>query len=101
MGEVGGTVNRNENGKRIGTGGLKINIYDTYNVLTTTILSEPDGYFSFLGLKSGKYSAKIDSLQLQKLEMKAEPANVFFEINNGEDGAFVDTLEFVLQKLNK
>lgn len=101
VGEVGGTVNRNENGKRIGTGGLKINIYDTYNVLTTTILSEPDGYFSFLGLKSGKYSAKIDSLQLQKLEMKAEPANVFFEINNGVDGAFVDTLEFVLQKLNK
>lgn len=98
VGEVGGTVNRNENGKRIGTGGLKINIYDTDNVLTTTILSEPDGYFSFLGLKSGRYSAKIDSLQLQKLEMKAEPANVPFEIKNGADGDLVDNIEFVLDK---
>lgn len=98
VGEVGGTVNRNENGKRIGTGGLKINIYDTDNVLTTTILSEPDGYFSFLGLKSGQYSAKIDSLQLQKLQMKAEPANASFEIENGADGSIVDNLEFVLDK---
>lgn len=98
VGEVGGTVNRNENGKLIGTGGLKINIYDTDNVLTTTILSEPDGYFSFLGLKSGRYSAKIDSLQLQKLQMKAEPANTPFEIENGVDGAIVDNIEFVLHK---
>ncbi|MHB1107161.1 MAG: carboxypeptidase-like regulatory domain-containing protein [Lutibacter sp.] len=98
VGEVGGTVNRNENGKRIGTGGLKINIYDTDNVLTTTILSEPDGYFSFLGLKSGKYSAKIDSLQLQKLQMWTEPANSTFVIDNGTDGAIVDNIEFVLYK---
>ena len=96
VGEVAGIVNRNENGKRIGTSGLKINIYDTNNVLTTTILSEADGYFSYLGLKSGKYSAKIDSLQLHKLQMKAEPASASFEIKNGADGAIVDTLEFVL-----
>ena len=98
VGEVGGTVNRNENGLLIGTGGLKINIYDTDNVLTTTILSEPDGYFSFLGLKSGGYSAKIDSLQLQKLQMWTEPANSTFVIDNGTDGAIVDNIEFVLYK---
>lgn len=100
VGEVGGMVNRNENGRRIGTGGLKINIYDTHNVLTTTILSEPDGYFSFLGLKSGSYSAKIDSLQLQKLQMKSEPGKVAFEIDNGSDGTIVDNIEFVLHKDN-
>lgn len=98
VGEVAGTVNRTENGKPIGTGGLKINIYNTDNVLTATILSEPDGYFSYLGLRSGKYEAKIDSLQLQKLQMKAEPANAPFEIKNGVDGAIVDNIEFVLQK---
>lgn len=98
VGEVGGTVNRNENGLLVGTGGLKINIYNIDNVLTTTILSEPDGYFSFLGLKSGRYSAKIDSLQLQKLQMKSTPANVSFEIKNGLDGAIVDNIEFVLDK---
>lgn len=98
VGEVAGMVNRSQNGKLIGTGGLKINIYDIDNLLTTTILSEPDGYFSFLGLKSGSYSAKIDSLQLQKLQMKAAPASAPFEIKNGADGAIVDNLEFVLHK---
>lgn len=98
VGEVGGTVNRNENGRLLETGGLKINIYDADHVLTTTILSEPDGYFSFLGLKSGSYSAKIDSLQLQTLQMKAEPANAAFQIENGTDGSIVDNIEFVLQK---
>jgi hypothetical protein len=99
VGEVGGTVSINENDRSIGTGGLKINIYDTEHVLTATILSEPDGYFSFLGLKSGSYSAKIDSLQLQNLQMNAEPANALFEIDNGADGAIVDNLEFVLHKV--
>ena len=98
VGEVAGTVNRNENGKRIGTGGLKINIYDRDTVLIKTILSEPDGYFSYLGLKSGQYSSKIDSLQLQKLQMKAEPTSAPFEIKNGQDGAIVDNIEFVLHE---
>ncbi|MEZ7503861.1 hypothetical protein [Flavobacterium sp. Arc2] len=98
VGEVGGTVSINKNGRLIGTGGLKINIYDSDHILTTTILSEPDGYFSFLGLKSGNYSAKIDSLQLQNLQMKAEPANAPFEIDNAADGAIVDNIEFVLHK---
>jgi hypothetical protein len=98
VGEIGGTVNRNENGLLIGTGGLKINIYDANNVLTTTILSEPDGYFSFLGLKSGGYSAKIDSLQLQQLQMRTEHTNSTFVIDNGIDGEIVDNIEFILYK---
>jgi hypothetical protein len=98
LGEVGGTVNINNNGHLVGTGGLKINIYDAEHVLTTTIFSEPDGYFSFLGLKSGSYSAKIDSLQIQNLQMMVEPANAPFKIDNGADGAIVDYIEFVLHK---
>jgi hypothetical protein len=33
--------------------------------------------------------------------MVADPSYQTFIIDNGIDGAFVDTLEFVLQKLNK
>ena len=101
MGEVSGMVYRKENKQLMGTGGLKVAIYDLNDTLITSILSEPDGYFSFFGLKSGQYVAKIDSLQLENLQMVADPSYQTFEIDNGIDGAFVDTLEFVLQKLNK
>jgi hypothetical protein len=101
MGEVSGMVYRKENKQLMGTGGLKVAIYDLNDTLITSILSEPDGYFSFFGLKSGQYVAKIDSLQLENLQMVANPSFQTFEIDNGIDGAFVDTLEFVLQKLNK
>ncbi|MFV8372107.1 hypothetical protein [Flavobacterium sp. LB2P74] len=98
MGEVSGMVYRKEKKQLLGTGGLKVSIYDLHNTLITSILSEPDGYFSFLGLKSGQYVAKIDALQLENLQLMADPSYQTFEIDNGIDGAFVDTLEFVLQK---
>jgi hypothetical protein len=99
LGEVSGMVYRKENEQLIGTGGLKVAIYDLHDKLITSILSEPDGYFSYLGLKSGQYIAKIDSLQLDNLRMKAEePSCQTFEVENGIDGAYVDTLEFVLKK---
>ena len=101
MGEVSGMVYRKENKQLMGTGGLKVTIYDLHDTLITSILSEPDGYFSFFGLRSGQYVAKIDSLQLENLQMVSDPSYQTFEIDNGIDGAFVDTLEFVLQKLNK
>jgi hypothetical protein len=98
LGEVSGMVYRKENEQLIGTGGLKVAIYDLNDKLITNILSEPDGYFSYLGLKSGQYIAKIDSLQLESLQMKAEPFSQTFEVENGIDGAYVDTLEFILEK---
>ncbi len=98
LGEVSGMVYIKENEQLIGTGGLKVVIYDLNDKLITSILSEPDGYFSYLGLKSGQYIAKIDSLQLESLQMKAEPFSQTFEVENGIDGAYVDTLEFILEK---
>ncbi|WP_441732641.1 hypothetical protein [Flavobacterium sp. W22_SRS_FP1] len=98
LGEVSGMVYRKENEQLIGTGGLKVAIYDLHDKLITSILSESDGYFSYLGLKSGQYIAKIDSLQLESLQMKAQPFSQTFEVENGIDGAYVDTLEFILKK---
>lgn len=98
LGEVSGMVYRKEKEQLLGTGGLKVAIYDLHNTLIASTLSEPDGYFSYLGLKSGQYIARIDSLQLDNLQMKAVSSDQTFEIVNGIDGAFIDTLEFVLEK---
>lgn len=98
LGEVSGMVYRKEKEQLLGTGGLKVTIYDLHDTLIASILSEPDGYFSYLGLKSGHYLAKIDSLQLENLQMKLVSSYQNFEIDNGIDGAFIDTLELVLEK---
>jgi hypothetical protein len=98
VGEVSGMLYIQEKELLKGTGGIKVNIYDLHDKLVTSILSEPDGYFSYLGLKSGQYIAKIDSLQLESLRIQAEPSYQTFEVENGIDGAYVDTLEFILEK---
>jgi hypothetical protein len=99
VGEVSGMLYIQEKELLKGTGGIKINIYDLHDKLVTSILSAGDGYFSFLGLKSGQYIAKIDSNQLGNLKMKSESPSRSFEIDNGIDGDYVDTLEFIIQKI--
>ncbi|MFT7336488.1 MAG: hypothetical protein ACI9M1_002447, partial [Porticoccaceae bacterium] len=98
VGEVSGMLYIQEKELLKGTGGIKVNIYDLHGKLVTSILSEPDGYFSYLGLQSDQYIAKIDSLQLESLQLKAVPSYQTFEVKNGIDGAYVDTLEFILEK---
>jgi len=61
------------------------------------IISEPDGFFSYLGLKSGSYTAQLDPKQLENLELESN--GLFnFEIHNTEEGDIVDDLEFEIQR---
>lgn len=60
-------------------------------------LTEQDGYFSLLNFPPGKYVACIDSAQLQKIRMQAQPQLIPFEINQSIDGDVIDGLEFILQ----
>jgi hypothetical protein len=95
VGEVAGMVQYGSNGQ---LGGIKINIYKNGTVFVASILSQPDGYFNFLGLSSGSYSAKIDAIQLQELELQATSKNTEFIIKNGTYGAIIDNLEFKIYK---
>lgn len=62
-----------------------------------TLLSESDGYFSYLGLKSGNYKVYLDEKQLEKLGLKSEPRSIPITITQSEDGDVVDTLSFTLK----
>ncbi|MDR9457802.1 MAG: hypothetical protein RI572_10385 [Salegentibacter sp.] len=95
MGEVGGMVYVDDNGLR-GQGRIIINIFDEDGNKAARILSEGDGYFTYLGLKPGKYTAEIDREQLENLGYISEPEAIPFEIKIDEYGDIVDTLEFVL-----
>jgi len=94
VGEVAGFIYDSEEG----IGGIQINIFDEKEELVVSILSQSDGYFSYLGLKSGNYLVQPDSSQLKSLDL-AEIAPISFNLKNGQDGDIFDSLEFVLKDL--
>lgn len=94
IGEVGGFV---LDSTANGLGGIKVRILDEEQQLVKQIISEPDGFFSYLGLKSGSYTAQLDPKQLENLELESN--GLFsFEIHNTEEGDIVDDLEFEIQR---
>lgn len=98
MGEVAGMVYiKDQNGTK-GQGRISINILNSKNELVAKLLTEGDGYFTYLGLKTGKYTAVIDPEQLANIGYTANPAEIEFTIEQSEFGDIVDDLEFVLEK---
>ena len=97
LGEVSGTVYlRNESGQN-GTGGIRVIIYEKETVVAHT-LTEEDGYFSYLGLKPGKYTIGIDQDQLKRAGMVSDPDNLHFMVKSNKDGDVVKDLDFVVEK---
>ena len=98
VGEVSGSVYfKAENAKK-GIGRILVNILDKDGVFIDQVLSEGDGYFTYLGLKTGKFKAVIDPEQLENIGYTASPAEIEFTIEETEFGDIVDDLEFVLEK---
>jgi hypothetical protein len=92
MGEVNGTVYMTKDNRTKGQGQIYVCIYQN-NKLLTKVLSEPDGYFSYIGLAPGQYTAQMDSAQMKKINMiPSEPIN--FTVKSNIDGDVIDGLEF-------
>ncbi|PCH70507.1 MAG: hypothetical protein COC06_04505 [Bacteroidales bacterium] len=101
VGEVAGTVYHREGESKKGIGRIIVDFYNSDSTRIARTLTEADGYFSFLGLQSGSYTARIDSTQLLKLDLIATPAILPFTIKRTVDGDYVDGLELVLHKPKK
>jgi hypothetical protein len=100
IGEANGMVYMNKDNELKGIGRIQVKFYDRNTMaLVAETLSESDGYISYLGLEPGEYIARIDSVQLNNLDMKADPQIIAFEIKASEEGDIVDGVDFVL--LNK
>ena len=96
IGEVSGTVYLKNNKTESGLGRIIVNIYDSNSNLVAHTLSEPDGYFTFSGLKPGNYTAAIDTAQLSKLQMISSSL-LSFTIKLSNEGDIADGLQFKLQ----
>ena len=97
MGEASGTVYNESNGQ----GRILVCFYRSDATLAARIMTESDGYYSYLGLKTGKYIAKIDPDQLKKLMMKSEPEELPINIAPSKEGTILDGLDFHLSLINK
>jgi hypothetical protein len=93
MGEIAGKVYVN----REGQGRIIVGIYNKDSILVTRVLTEPDGFFNFIGLTPGSYTARLDANQLLKLRLTASPLIIPFKISDNRNGDIVDGLEFQLQ----
>ncbi len=100
-GEATGTVETEEKGIRKGLARIIVNFETSGGKPAGRVLSEEDGYFSFLGLAPGKYKVRIDTAQLRKLNMTAEPDSIRFNVAGGTEGDIVDGLGFILKKISK
>jgi len=97
VGEVAGAVYfKNANGTTKGLGRILINILDEQGKSSKQVLTEGDGYFTYLGLKAGKYTAVIDPAQLENIGYTSTPGEIEFSIEKSEFGDIVDDLEFIV-----
>jgi hypothetical protein len=94
--EVSGTVYMKRNAERQGIARIKVNIYDKQLKLVAQVLTERDGYFSYLGLAPGAYTVCIDAAQLRQLKIVAWPERLPAAISKRPEGDIVDGMEFIL-----
>jgi len=97
-GEATGTVMLEQDGVRSGLGRILMNIYRSDRTVKTRVQTESDGYFSCFGLSPGSYYAMIDTAQLRKLGMTAEPDSISFSIKGSREGDYISGLDFTVKK---
>lgn len=95
--EISGNVLYDNGLIQEGLGRVIVNIFNKDGSLASKIITESDGYVNYLGLLPGEYTAKIDSVQLFRLQMKASPAVIKFNIKAMIEGDVFNGLEFVLR----
>ncbi len=98
-GEISGMVSIKEKGSKYakGQGQIIVCIYNSDSTLFTRIVTESDGYFSYLGLPPGSYTVGPDTVQLRKLHFSVTPAFIPITILKSREGDVADNLEFKLR----
>lgn len=97
VGEATGYVLLEKRGEKTGQGRMIVNFFDNNLNQVGKTLTEEDGYYSYFGFTSGRYSVHIDTAQLQKLGMTSSPEIQQFSIAGGIDGDIAEGLDFVLK----
>jgi len=98
VGEIVGMVYLKKGKMLRGQERITVQIIDEKGAKIAEVLSEYDGYFTYLGLKPGKYTVRVDENQLKKLNFKALPLTHKVTIKVLEYGDVIEDLDFTLSK---
>lgn len=101
VGEVSGTISKKGQGDSKGIGRIVVNFFNMKAQQVGRTLTEPDGYFNFLGLAPGNYYAQVDTIQLKRIQMICEPDTLHFSIKQSRDGDIVEGKDFLLTSIKK
>ena len=101
VGEATGTIFKDTESGQLGIARIVVNFYDQHNKVVGKTLSEPDGFYSYLGLPPGTYEARVDPEQLAKLHFASLPEKQTITIKPGPNGDTVEGIDFVLKKMEK
>ena len=95
-GEASGTVTINKDGVLSGKGRIAVDFFTSGQKPAGNVITEEDGYFSYLGLSPGNYIVRIDSGQLRKLGLVSNPEFLPVKIRGTLAGDIVEGLDFTL-----
>jgi hypothetical protein len=97
MGEVSGMVYlKDASGQKKGQGRINVCFYRADSSLAGCTSTDPEGYYSYLGLKAGEYTVHLDQGQLANLKMTAFPASLPLTISQSRDGVVVENMDFTI-----
>jgi len=96
-GEASGTVVPDESLSARSPGRYIIEFRDNRSRVAAKVITEADGYYSYLGLGPGTYRVMPDSSQMIKLGLHPVPEYREFSIKPGAEGDYVTGLDFILK----
>jgi hypothetical protein len=96
-GEANGHVFLESEGEKKGQGRILVSFFDSSLNPAGQTITEDDGYYSYFGLTTGKYTVRIDTAQLRKLNMTSDPDTLQFTLTGCIDGDVAEGLDFVLK----
>jgi cell division protein FtsN len=98
-GEANGNVFLQNGNEKNGLGRIILNIRGAKLRTTAKSLTEDNGYFSYFGLAPGKYTVRLDTVQLRRLDMRCEPDSIQFAVAGNINGDIVSGLDFILNRI--
>lgn len=81
-----------------GLGRITVNFYNAEKILVGHAITESDGFYNYLGLSPGNYTANIDADQLNRLKLKVVPLQQNFKIKYSIEGDVVSDIDFKLKE---
>lgn len=97
-GEANGSVELEKDGRRTGLGRIIVNFETADGKRVGRVLTEENGFFSYLGLAPGNYIVRIDTAQLRKLNMISDPDSLLFSVHGSIEGDIVYGLNFTVRE---